>query len=75
MIKFMKEPWATPNRVNLLLKFAIRSKKIETIPEKNIKPSKKSNKNIQESKKKKQLEKLKKNVRKHQKKKAEVNRE
>jgi F0F1-type ATP synthase epsilon subunit len=59
----MKEPWATPNRVNLLLKFAIRSKKIETIPEKNIKPSKKSNKNIQESKKKKkQLEKLKKTL-------------
>jgi len=51
VIKFMKESWATPNRVNLLLKFAIRSKKIETIPEKNIKTSKKSNKNIQKSKK------------------------
>ena len=60
----MKESWATPNRVNLLLKFAIRSKKIETIPEKkhkNIQKVKQKYSKIQKMKKQKQLEKLNKN--------------
>ena len=57
VIKFIKEPWATL-LTGLLLKLAILSKKIETIPEKNINTSKKS-KNIQKTKKiKKHLEKL-----------------
>ena len=64
VIKFMKESWATPNRVNLLLKFAIRSKKIETNPEKkhkNIQKVKQKYSKIQKMKKQKQLEKLNKN--------------